>query len=94
MNSSPAPETPRKAEKRAPTTPLLPSKHQNKKNSTVKHNQFMPKSMSIDAAPGLDSAYEQQLLDSRLQIWALEKRLQEQTELTAFLELERQFSQT
>ncbi|OBA19239.1 hypothetical protein METBIDRAFT_33441 [Metschnikowia bicuspidata var. bicuspidata NRRL YB-4993] len=90
MNESPPPGTPRKSGKRAPTTPLVPSKTQNKKTSTAKPEPAFPRLLVMDVSIP-PQAYEKELLQSKFQVWVLEKRLKEQTDLANFLELERSF---
>lgn len=92
MNLSSPPSTPRKSEKRAPTTPLLPSKHQNKKSSAAKLEKPVPKLLLMDVTSSPHPAYEKELLHSKFHIWTLEKRWKEQKDLSLFLELERELA--
>lgn len=73
-----------KSSKRGPSTPLAPSKAQNRRKYETKNEQ--PKLME----PALD--YQKELLEAKQRMWLLERQLQRLRELTKFLELERETS--
>lgn len=75
------------SEKRGPSTPLAP-KAQNKR-------QYKFETKDANAAPfarAADSKYEASLMSAQYKIWMLEREVERQKLLTAFLLLERDFS--
>lgn len=92
INMPASPETPRKSEKRAPTTPLAQSKIQNKRTSIAKLSMPVPKPSMFDTLLNPSSSSEQSLLNANYEIWTLKKRLTQEKDLTRFLELEQKFA--
>lgn len=81
--------TPRAASKRAPTTPLsLVNASYKRKLQTKSATKDSPSSIAYHV-PMTMLTYKKEMLDSKLNTYILEQRLQMETETKEFLELER-----
>lgn len=80
-----------KPEKRAPTTPLAPSKSQNKRKFAPKFDLRTPSVLDTLTS---ESNYQRELLEARYKIWLLEKEVENQRDVNLFLELERACGET
>lgn len=82
-----------KNNKRGPTTPLGPSRHQNVIRRKVAHDELHEK----DADPFIDVSYAKarakiDLVEAKYQNWLLSEFLCRQKELVKFMELERKYT--
>lgn len=72
------------AQKRGPSTPLTPAKY-NKRQYTQKTPNKTPKELLQIPA----SEYQRELLQCKYSLWLTQRKLEEEKEITKFLELEK-----